>query len=632
MTGSGRIGIRPERSPAVPVIAFVLSVLVAAAGMSPWASGQGRLSQWRVPDTQVRWVTATPWLLPRQAFEGEQAKTTGQLPFGEPSSLQLFHRFQLPSPDVASLAVLLPAVDGDVRVYANGVPIKEVIAASAPGLAWPSARRRFWTIPPSHLHPGENRVDIVVSEIAVRALSSPIYLGPAAEIEPVAVRGGAVTAAARRLVLTVSITALALSLLATAVRAPLPHLALAAVFAATATRVLLAEWTEPLGPFWPVVDQLLLAATAICAGLALGRRPAAERMARRTDTGALIVITLMALASLIAAASGATSFVPVGPATALAGALYLLLTAVRAVSKVVKLRMRGQILSGVIGGLGLVAVVVGTAGACGLIAPGPAWGFDISLATALSGLALLTSANAAREVVMRVGRFARARLDQTQVIEQQQAALDATALALDEKSRQSAVLEERQRMARDVHDGIGGQLASLIAQVRLRRISMDHVEQALVAGLSELRLLVDSLDVVGETLADALASFHGRARQQTAAAEMTLEWNQVDALGNEIRDQQWILTLYRLMQEAITNAVRHSGGDRLSVTISITGGRVLAVRIEDNGGAFDVETVKLGRGLANMAHRAKDLGGAVTVSPSKTGRGTVVSVEALLPL
>lgn len=266
-----------------------------------------------------------------------------------------------------------------------------------------------------------------------------------------------------------------------------------------------------------------------------------------------------------------------------------------------------------------------------MIAPAPAWGIDVSLAIGLAGLALLASVTAAREIVVRVSRYVRTRLDQTQVIEQQQAALDATALALDEKSRQSAVLQERQRMARDVHDGIGGQLASLIAQVRMRRISMDQVEQSLVGGLSELRLLVDSFDVVGETLADALASFLDRARQQTAAAGMTLAWSQVDGLGTEIRDPQWILNLYRLMQEAITNAVRHSGGDRVSVTVDIDG-RVLTVRIEDNGAAFDIETVTRGQGLANMAHRAADLGGAVTVTPSESGQGTVVRVAAPLPL
>ncbi len=613
------------------VVALVLSALIAIAGMSPWASGQGRLSAWRVPDTQVLWVPAAPWLLPRQTVEGETAQRTGRLPFVDPSPVQIFHRFRLTSPDVEPRALLLPGVDGDVLVYANGVPIKESLAAPAPGLTWPSARRRFWPVQPSHLHPGENRIDIVVSGAAVRALSSPIYLGPAAEIEPLAVRSGEAIDAARLLVLTLSLAALALNLLAAAVRAPLHHLAVAAAFAATATRVLLAEGAEPLGPFWPVADQLLLAATGICAGLALVRGPATERMAHRNDTGALIGIALMGLASLIAAANGATSFAPVGAATALAGALYVLFTATRAVPEVVTLPMRGQILSSVLGGLGLVAVAVAAAGACGLIAPGPSWGFDISLATALSGLAFLASANAVREVVMRVGRFLRTRLDQTRVIEQQRAVLDATAMALDQTSRQSAVLEERQRMARDVHDGIGGQLASLIAQVRLRRISMDDVEQALVGGLSELRLLVDSLDVVGETLADALASFHGRARQQTAAADMTLEWTQADNLGAEIRDQQWILNLYRLMQEAITNAARHSGGDRVSVTVGIDG-RLLTVGIEDNGGAFDIETVKRGRGLANMTHRAADLGGRVTVTPSGSGQGTVVRVEAPLPL
>jgi signal transduction histidine kinase len=618
------------RSPAILVMAFALSMLVTLVGMSPWAFGQHRLAQWRVPDSQVRWVPATRWLLPRQALEGETLQRTGRLPFGDPSSVQVVHRFRLPSPGAEPLAVLLPAVDGAVILYANGVPLREGLEASAAGVAWPSARRRFWEIPPSHLHPGENRINVVVSAAAVRVLSSPIYLGPAAELAPVAVQGGKVIDVVRAVVLVSSFVALVLNLLAVAVRAPAYHLAMAAAFAAILTRVLLAEGAEPLGRFWPVVDQLLIAATAICAGLALGVGPGAGQRQGRAEAVLIIVVALMGIVSLIAATKGATGFAPVGAATALASLLCLLLAAFGAVPRRSILSRRGQILSGAVGGLGLATVAIVAAGVAGMTAPGPAWGVDVSLATGLAGLALLASAAAARQVAVRVGRLVRARLDQTQVIARQQAALQATALALDQKSRQSAVLEERQRMARDVHDGIGGQLVSLIAQVRLGRVNMAQVEQALVGGLSELRLLVDSFDVVGETLAEALASFLDRARQQTTAAGMTLEWNQVDGLGGEIRDPQWILNLYRLMQEAITNAVRHSGGDRVSVTID-TDGRQLTVRIEDNGGAFDIETVKRGRGLANMAHRATDLGGAVAVTPSEPGRGTVVRVEAPLP-
>jgi signal transduction histidine kinase len=82
---------------------------------------------------------------------------------------------------------------------------------------------------------------------------------------------------------------------------------------------------------------------------------------------------------------------------------------------------------------------------------------------------------------------------------------------------------------------------------------MDQVEQALAGGLSELRLLVDSLDLVGETLADALATFLDRALQQTAAAGVRLEWSQTEDLAAKITDPKWTLNLYRLMQEAITN-------------------------------------------------------------------------------
>ncbi len=606
-------------------------LVVALAGLSPWTPGQDQRSPWRVPDGEVQWIPAASTMLPRYAVEGETPARVDRLPFGDPSPVQISHRFRLSSPAAGPMAVVLPAVGGEARLFVNGVPLRGGLAASSPGLAWPSARGRVWEIPRSHLHPGENRVDILVSGAPARALAAPIYLGPKAALEPAALRGAAVVDSARRLVLALSVIALLLNLLAVAVRAPLYHLAIGAAFAATATRILLAEASGLPGPIWSVLDPLLLAATAICAGLALRGEVARGGPARRIEAGLLTVVALSGAVGLAAGANGMTVFAPAGPVALLVAVTWLFWITARAFPKLSALPRQWQILSGLVAGLGFATAAITTAGAGGLIAPGPTAGVDISLAAGLSGLALLASAAGAREIVVRVGHSLRTRLDQTRVIARQQAALDVAAAALDQNTRRSAALEERQRMARDVHDGIGGHLASLIAQVRLRKVSMDHVEQALVGGLSELRLLVDSMDVVGETLADALASFLDRARQQTAAAGITLEWSQADGLGAEIREPQWILNLYRLMQETITNAIRHAGGDRISVTID-SDGHLLTVLIENNGDAFDPETVKRGRGLANMAQRAADLGGVVTVGPIEGGRGTVVRVEAPLPL
>ena len=166
----------------------------------------------------------------------------------------------------------------------------------------------------------------------------------------------------------------------------------------------------------------------------------------------------------------------------------------------------------------------------------------------------------------------------------------------------------------------------------MRRATMDQVEQALVSGLSELRLLVDSLDLVGETLADALASFLVRVRQQTAAAGGHLEWSQASDIAAEVRDPKWTLNFFRLMQEAITNALRHSNGDQITVSIHSTEARILSVRIADNGSSFDPAEARQGRGLRNMAHRGRELGGVLVVETAPACQGTVVQVDVPLPV
>lgn len=631
MTEDDRTGTRPARSAAVWIAAVLAALILPVAAMSPWASGASDLSRWRLPDTQVGWIIASSSLLPRYPVEGESVSGIRSLPLGDPSAVQVIHRFRLSALPTEPMAILLPAVDGQALVYANGVPIKENPEQATPLLSSPTARSRVWSLPRRHLHRGENRIDIVVASTAFRALASPVYIGPKVELEAAAQSGARASDIARRLVLVLSTFAAAASLTAVAFRAPGWNLAIAAALAATGTRVFLAGDPAALGLLWPGVDQGLVAAVAISAGLALRAQKASSKPFDLVEGGLLAIAALLAAACLLASGAGLRSGALIGALSVAIGMIYLLQQVILAASRATSASFGRKVITGMVVGFGVVAGVITVAGADGAAVLEPAYAADIALAAALAGLALLAATHATGEVVLRVGRLLRDRLDQTVVIARQQATLEATALALDAKSRQSAVLEERQRMARDVHDGIGGQLASLIAQVRLRRVTMDHVEQALVGGLSELRLLVDSLDVVGETLADALASFHDRARQQTSAADMTLEWSQPDDLGAEVRDQQWILNLYRLMQEAITNAVRHSGGDRVSVTVN-SDGHVLIVQIRDNGDGFDPETVKRGRGTANMAHRAADLGGVATVGPAEGGRGSVVRVEATLPV
>ncbi|ANU07432.1 sensor histidine kinase [Paraurantiacibacter namhicola] len=192
--------------------------------------------------------------------------------------------------------------------------------------------------------------------------------------------------------------------------------------------------------------------------------------------------------------------------------------------------------------------------------------------------------------------------------------------------RANAVMEERQRFVRDMHDGVGGQLLSLLARLRARRIDLDEVESEVESGLNDLRLVVDALDRTGATLEEALSMFEVRARQQLSAAGIALEWHEAGQPDYEASDTRRILGIYRLMQEATANIIRHSGAATATVHVRSSatsdGG---AITIADDGRGFDPRANARGRGLANMEERARRMGGKLSIE-TQPGGGTKVTL------
>ena len=199
--------------------------------------------------------------------------------------------------------------------------------------------------------------------------------------------------------------------------------------------------------------------------------------------------------------------------------------------------------------------------------------------------------------------------------------------ALQNEIRSHAVAEERQRFVRDMHDGIGGQMQSLLMRLRMRKIAIADVESEVAAGLVDLRLVADSLDHVGNDLASALATFHTRARQQLDAAGIAIAWSQSGDLGQVRLDPRAILSLYRILQEALTNTMRHAQARHVGVTIDLSGSAdALLIVFEDDGRGLDPAKPGGGRGLANMAERAKRLSGDLAIAPGANSQGVKISL------
>lgn len=197
--------------------------------------------------------------------------------------------------------------------------------------------------------------------------------------------------------------------------------------------------------------------------------------------------------------------------------------------------------------------------------------------------------------------------------------------------------EERRRLRRDLHDGVGPSLAAMVLKLNVLGSTIDdpsstellgEVRDETKAAISEIRRLVDdlrppALDEVGLV---------GALRQK---AESLSAHGGDDPLVVEVNGPESLPPLpaavevaaYRIVMEAVTNVVRHAKASRCVVDIHVNGS--LELTVTDNGIGSTVGA-KPGVGLASMRERAEELGGTFSVS-RRADAGTVVRATLQLP-
>ena len=190
--------------------------------------------------------------------------------------------------------------------------------------------------------------------------------------------------------------------------------------------------------------------------------------------------------------------------------------------------------------------------------------------------------------------------------------------------RRQAHEEERQRILRDMHDGLGSQLMSLLLAARRGQCDPPEMADGLQAVIDEMRLLIDSMDSVSESLPAALQTLHERTRQRLAPLGVHLDWQQQGDLRWNGHGPREVLQVFRILQEAISNALRHSGSERIEVRIERLDDGRLQVQVRDHGTGLPA-TLKPGRGLANLRARAAQLGGEIEFL--STPQGLTVSLQ-----
>jgi signal transduction histidine kinase len=199
---------------------------------------------------------------------------------------------------------------------------------------------------------------------------------------------------------------------------------------------------------------------------------------------------------------------------------------------------------------------------------------------------------------------------------------------LRESERLQVQAQERQRIMQDMHDGLGSQLLSSLMLVERGAVSQPQIVQILRESIDDMRLAIDALAAEDAGLLSALGNLRYRMEPRLKAAGMDLVWD-ARGLPEEIDiNPDSVLPILRIVQEALTNSLKHSNARVVQVVVAVERGgdaEWLILRVTDNGRGI-VEERAGGRGLLNMRNRANRIGAQLKID-TVPGAGTMVALR-----
>jgi two-component system, NarL family, sensor histidine kinase DevS len=203
----------------------------------------------------------------------------------------------------------------------------------------------------------------------------------------------------------------------------------------------------------------------------------------------------------------------------------------------------------------------------------------------------------------------------------------------------AAADEERRRWARELHDetlqGLGG--LRLLLSAALRRDELEVSQEAMREAVGRIEREIENLrSIITELRPAALDELGLRAaieslldrHQESSGMKIARELSSAGVPAGDTRlNEELETTVYRLVQEALTNVVKHAGASSVRVLVGEADGG-LVVEVQDDGRGFDPDAVERGFGLAGMGERVGLAGGSLSIEPCDPG----TLVRACLPI
>lgn len=205
-----------------------------------------------------------------------------------------------------------------------------------------------------------------------------------------------------------------------------------------------------------------------------------------------------------------------------------------------------------------------------------------------------------------------------------------------QRAQAAAVLEERNRLARELHDSVTQQLFSMTLTAQAARAhleknparaaaQLERLQETATAALAEMRALIFQLRPPALRDQGLVAALQQHAQNLARREGLAIALNVV---GDERLARGLEQPLYRIVQEALNNVVKHANARNVTVTLEFANEHI-RLRVRDDGQGFDVEATPSGDGrhlgVLSMRERAAEVGGTMELS-STPGSGTEVTV------
>lgn len=199
-----------------------------------------------------------------------------------------------------------------------------------------------------------------------------------------------------------------------------------------------------------------------------------------------------------------------------------------------------------------------------------------------------------------------------------------------EEAVEKGASEERQRIARDLHDDVAARMLTLIHSVK--------DEQAIALSRSILKSLRNSIYTLDNkstaSILDAITDVRSEIQARLNSIGMQLIWHQSENLDGLSFTPRQHINLNRMLHEITTNIIRHANAQFMEIIIGLNK-QLMSVEVSDNGQGFDVKNCIPGKGLNNIKTRAQELDGSAcwfNLNDRETGenKGSCVRINFMI--